>query len=496
MAATEFPNDPLRLHGGISRPTFDKCFFPSCGQRPAKPNLIYDRMFDFYDTNGDGLIDFKEFIMGLAALSSKSRGERLKRIFRGYDFDGDGVITRSDFLKMFKAYYALQKDLIKDTVAVMEDDVLEQTAITAHLMGSQPVSAIFTGSIPQSSPRITKPAGTDPDQDFDGVTAVSGTDTVESSTPVVVPESTEDAMRRRNNREATVIGLSGAASITAFQTRVDNEEDAARSTAAQASESVGRGHTDEPGSEQDLDEMQSLRNSVSSLPLSTPPAVVTPSSLPHSHSPSFTEGDHSPIDPEVEFIPAQARPSAQTSAPPHIPPQQPSTKTQETAKANKEILYEITKQGLNELLDIIFKHREEAAKEHREKKEEQRRRRKEREAKKAEAARAAAEKEAAEFLGEMVEVEGEGKSPADTVVQTPREKAPEPVPAKPHHKTHHREGKEKREKSDKEHKERKHKHSLDPKIAGITYEEFERLMHGDKGRKLAFVGAWVEMVSF
>ncbi|KAJ5090977.1 hypothetical protein N7532_009661 [Penicillium argentinense] len=147
LANYEWADDPNKLYMAIDRKTFDRCFVPNTSLRPPPPSLIYDRMFAFYDTNGDNLIGFEEFLKGLASLNNKSNDERLRRVFRGYDIDGDGYIERRDFLRVFRAYYALSRELTRDMVAGMEDDFLEGGARDV-VLGSQPISSAFPGSIP------------------------------------------------------------------------------------------------------------------------------------------------------------------------------------------------------------------------------------------------------------------------------------------------------------------------------------------------------------
>ncbi|RPA75783.1 EF-hand [Ascobolus immersus RN42] len=203
IAATEFPNDPLRLGGAISRPTFDKCFIPNNSQRPAAPNLIYDRLFHFYDTNGDGLIDFSEFLTGLAALQSKNKPERLRRVFRGYDLDDDGWVSREDFLRVFKAFYALSKELVKDIVASLEDDLLDPSSISSLLQTSQPISSVFAGTIPPGESRAPKGSSAHFDDEMYPVTLPSGSDTIEPG------EALQRSHHRRMvRRDVGIVGLS------------------------------------------------------------------------------------------------------------------------------------------------------------------------------------------------------------------------------------------------------------------------------------------------
>ena len=156
LAGTEWAEDPSKLGIAIDRRTFDKCFVPSTSTRPPPPNLIYDLMFAFYDANGDGLIGFEEFLLGLASLRTKNQDEKLKRVFRGYDLDRDGHVSRKDFLRMFRAYYALTKELARDLVAGMEEDVLEGgVAARDIVMSSQPISSAFSGPISNGEPSRT-----------------------------------------------------------------------------------------------------------------------------------------------------------------------------------------------------------------------------------------------------------------------------------------------------------------------------------------------------
>lgn len=147
LANYEWAEDPNKLYMAIDRKTFDRCFVPNTSIRPPPPSLIYDRMFSFYDTDDNNLIGFEEFLKGLASLNNKSNDERMRRVFRGYDLDADGYVERKDFLRVFRAYYALSRELTRDMVAGMEDDFLEGGARDV-VLGSQPISSAFPGAIP------------------------------------------------------------------------------------------------------------------------------------------------------------------------------------------------------------------------------------------------------------------------------------------------------------------------------------------------------------
>ncbi|XXH02957.1 hypothetical protein Hte_009347 [Hypoxylon texense] len=140
MANTEWRDDPDGLGLAMDRKTFERCLVPSGGYRHAAPNLIHDRMFAFYDTNHDDLIGFEEFLHGV---SYRKRKDKLRRTFDGYDIDGDGYVSRRDFLRMFRAYYVLYKQMHKDILDGLDDHMMTTTEAQQLINGRQPLSSLF-----------------------------------------------------------------------------------------------------------------------------------------------------------------------------------------------------------------------------------------------------------------------------------------------------------------------------------------------------------------
>ena len=166
-AASEWPGDPNGLGCAIDRKTFNRCLAPSNAPRPPPANLIYDRLFAFYDGNGDGLIGFEEYIRGIACVQNRDREDRLQRIFRGYDIDGDGYVSRRDFLRIFRAYYVLSRERAKDVVASMEDDSMDTVNVRQIISGSQPISSAFAASVPRAQPATNTGEGKEVDEHGD-----------------------------------------------------------------------------------------------------------------------------------------------------------------------------------------------------------------------------------------------------------------------------------------------------------------------------------------
>ncbi|KKY39222.1 putative ef hand domain-containing protein [Diaporthe ampelina] len=149
IANTEWRDDPDELFLAADRKTFERYLVPSSGHRRTSPNLIHDRMFAFYDTNGDDLISFPEFLMGL---SYKKGKQRLERIFKGYDVDGDGYISRRDCLRIFRTYYVLYKHMHGDVLEGLDQQVMNNTETQQLVTGRQPLSSHFgrEGRVPEA----------------------------------------------------------------------------------------------------------------------------------------------------------------------------------------------------------------------------------------------------------------------------------------------------------------------------------------------------------
>ncbi|KAL6236271.1 hypothetical protein BDW75DRAFT_229601 [Aspergillus navahoensis] len=336
LANREWAEDPNKLCMAIDRKTFDRCFVPNTSARPPPPSLIYDRMFAFYDTNNDGLIGFEEFLKGLDSLNNKSNDERLRRVFRGYDIDGDGYVERKDFLRVFRAYYALSRELTRDMVAGMEDDFLEGGARDV-VLGSQPISSAFPGSIPSGESSRTgegKRVNQDGDMeivDNEGVLRADGADTGDRHSVVG-----EAAVRRHDQRRVDSARRQGIDERWRRRAFYTDEEDGGTAPDGYQTDSDGEGEEDdvaEPEYE------------------SQPPS-------PRSRSSSKVrfQDDLTDVDDDYEDVRSNPSTSSRSIL---VGERWGGFEVPEVERdVGKEILYQVTQQGFNEILDIIFKPKE------------------------------------------------------------------------------------------------------------------------------------------
>ncbi|KPI45597.1 uncharacterized protein AB675_683 [Cyphellophora attinorum] len=144
LAGCHFPSDPAELGTVIDRKAFEKYMIPSYLDKPTPANLIYERIFAFYDTNDDKHIDFLEFVRGLTKLNDKSFAAKITRIFRGHDLDGDGYVSRKDFLRMLRAYYDLNTQFNREMLYRNEELDLADD-IRDVVQSNHPISSAFGG---------------------------------------------------------------------------------------------------------------------------------------------------------------------------------------------------------------------------------------------------------------------------------------------------------------------------------------------------------------
>ena len=99
--------------------------FPGSDSRDYKEHLM--RLFD---TNQDGVVDFKEFLTAMNVATDGNEQNKLKHVFKLYDVDGDTVLTLKEMVTLMKASHkALYPDkdeaCVETEAAVLFDELDE-----------------------------------------------------------------------------------------------------------------------------------------------------------------------------------------------------------------------------------------------------------------------------------------------------------------------------------------------------------------------------------
>jgi Ca2+-binding EF-hand superfamily protein len=109
--------------GRISRKSFHEMMkecYPG-----ADTEKLERHIFRMYDTNKDGSIDFREFMIVLYIMSNGTPEENLQQIFRVFDINNDGHITLKELQKIVRDLFLLINETNADKAS---QEVLVKTA--------------------------------------------------------------------------------------------------------------------------------------------------------------------------------------------------------------------------------------------------------------------------------------------------------------------------------------------------------------------------------
>ena len=91
--------------GNLTPSLFYEMYSKLCPSDNAKD--FCNHVFRTFDTDNNGYVSFKEFLLAINISSNGSAEEKLKWAFRLYDINGDGVINRCEMIIIVEAMFEM-----------------------------------------------------------------------------------------------------------------------------------------------------------------------------------------------------------------------------------------------------------------------------------------------------------------------------------------------------------------------------------------------------
>lgn len=106
--------------------------------------------------------------------------------------DEDGYISRDELYRMYKSYFYLSMELVRDVVSAMEDEMMD----TFEFSASQPVSAAFNVAMP-STPSDRNNSDDDDDDNNDDNSSDEEGELIEAGPSATDDDTTKTIKKRR-----------------------------------------------------------------------------------------------------------------------------------------------------------------------------------------------------------------------------------------------------------------------------------------------------------
>merc|ERR1711944_109449 len=83
---------------------------------------LESHIFRMYDSNGDGYVDFREFMIVLYVMSHGTPEENLKKIFQVFDINNDGTVSQKELDRVVKDLFQSFKKTKDDADEIVNNE--------------------------------------------------------------------------------------------------------------------------------------------------------------------------------------------------------------------------------------------------------------------------------------------------------------------------------------------------------------------------------------
>lgn len=115
-------------NGTMNKEEFKKAYF-NLYTHDGDCSALAEHVFRVFDRNGDGNIDFKEFIAHMTTISKGKIDDKLSAAFNVYDINANGFISREEMLEIIESIYKL----VEHITEFSEDEATPEMRVTKFM---------------------------------------------------------------------------------------------------------------------------------------------------------------------------------------------------------------------------------------------------------------------------------------------------------------------------------------------------------------------------
>ena len=101
-------------------------------------------VFRQFDLNGDGIIDFREFVIWLSVTIPSTTEDRLKRAFALYDIDGNGFVSKQEMTNIVQSIHKMVGIVDESNAKRCVDDIFGRMDV--NIDGKLSISEFVEGT--------------------------------------------------------------------------------------------------------------------------------------------------------------------------------------------------------------------------------------------------------------------------------------------------------------------------------------------------------------